>query len=240
MAVNGIPSLSGFANKLFLASRKNNYPMYWQGDNLSDGYTTVNSANDFFARQGYLIRLPRVVRIFTTHAGDAAEMAYFRAYGAHAATEFAEDKICVTYGDVVDDVSFRRWLQAAIPDPGTAVDAHQGGEVLVLIFNQRSSGYGSLYPPASIHADFQTDYSDYLSKYGRFARIKVVFYQRVPSDGSLVFQDLTNDQIKGLGVYAGAGTALTSLGWEYHQVDFTAPTPNYDTLDTLVRDFFGV
>lgn len=234
-------ALPGFENKPPLASAKEDYPVYWQGENLVEGYGSGvgESANDTFARQGYLIRLPRVVRVFVAGGTNTID-AYYQAYGAHAASTFAADRIAVSWGESLGGTTRSRYIRCAIPAFGDSIAADDliGGECLIFVFSTRPLNYGTSYPPVSINALFQEDYDEFVAKRLKFARVKVVFYQNFPSDANNVFANLSSDQIQGNGVYSTLAP-LTSLGWTYTQADLTTNLA-YSTFDDQVSTFFGL
>ena len=234
--------------------------VYWQGDNLEENYGSSIMPNPYqvfsetFATRGYLVRLPRVIRVFTAGNFPSLYIEHYRGLADHLDTTLNADltgsnKICVTRGG---DFASRntRFVGQATPNPleiyhtGLTADKIVGGEALILTFNWQAV-YGEDYPDdtgSAGYARFSADYADWVPKRLRFKKIEVKFYQQDAFVGSGLtqkYEDLANDQVKGLGIYTVLGTPLTSLGWTYTSADLTSLL-GYDQFVTIAQEFFGL
>lgn len=238
---------TAFAGKPLLASRKNDYPVYYQGSNLANGYVIPQSANDTFAVAGYLPRLPRCIRVFVSDNDPAnPEAVYYNGLGAHLATHYAASKICVSWGASAFGSNARgsRFVAQATPGPAAyeavAPEDVYAGEVLVFLFSWGfSTTYGSLHPAAAVNARFQQDYVDFVAKIPRHARLKVYHYQEY--QGSLpTVADILEEAVTGSGVYSALGPGLSTMGWVFQRQDISANLMPYAGFESAVNAFFGL
>lgn len=242
-----------WVGKIPLASRKNDYPVYYQGDNLVETWATAlggvssDSSGDTFALKGYGIRAPRVVRlIFCSESSTSPIQDYYtNQLGAYLTTMLNGKGVCVAWGMFSGATSgySARWLAQATPGPETAeaVDPESGdhvaadkmlvGETLVFVFNGAFGiPYGALDPPPAIDAQYLADHTDYESKYGRHARLKVKVYWNEYETGAGETQ--ANIAEYHLSALPARGVSLTRGNLE----NFIS----HGTFLTEVRNFFGI
>ena len=243
-----LPS-GGFENKLFLASRKNDYDMvFFHGPNLADGMdANITTRTDRFAAQGFLVRLPRVVRLildsssgtpatsFTSHYDDAA---------GELADLLEEHNIAVAWGQSANALA-RRWLREVTPD-GEAANFTPAqiiaGHVLTFVFRPATLAYAENDLLIGPNANYEADYEDFVANHARHAGSRTVLYNNQLTVFGDDDQEVIDHMIAGTGLFASLGPGLGDFGWEAIHSEWDIPAnyvPVADLYD-VAQDFFGL
>ncbi len=248
---------AAFQNKLPRASAKATYTnVFWHGGNNWEDCFNVTAVQDFasetdnFAREGYLIRLPRVVRILYHSIGaDPQQVIFASTYQAMfqaLADAYFEDGIAFTWGRYPPG-SVWRWLADSTPDfqGAHSVANIYAGEILTFIFRANCIAYREHDFATSPNANYNLDYADFVAKHPRHDDFKAVIYNTVfdgSGGGPATEQDETlAAMIDGSGAFAALGPGLSEYGWSLDNRAWdTTDVISQGEMETIISEFFEV
>lgn len=244
-------SIPGEQYKLPLASRKSSYTqVFFHGSsvNLYAGMTgSQNSLTDNFARQGYLVRLPRVVRFLFSSSGGTPATAFTNHYSPLCSSlgmALASHGICVAWGK--DGGASQRWLSHATPDKDANFTAANmvAGDIFTYVFASSNLAYGNDLieynsPLSAAATQYQSDYNRFVERHPRCKSFGGHIYQ-VPFGTDL--DEIAQRAVSGAAPMAQFGQGLDQYGWTYTAVEWDLPA-NYVGLSAIqaeVESFFGI
>lgn len=250
MARYGPIVIPGHEDELPLASNKAAYTnVFFHGDNLEEGIaSSFTSETDNFARQGYLIRLPKVVRLLFSGGGGTPATAFTNHYNQLAqdlADALAPSGICVAWGRTGGTND--QWLFDATPD---AAESHAiadlvVGDVFTYHFVGLSITYGNDLNDYVIMNSaaqlYEADYDRFSARHGKFESFGGHVYQTGPTGGDDIDEIVTR-AMSGASPFDQFGPGLSTMGWTSTIVEWDLPA-NYVTLATIqaeVEAFFGL
>ena len=247
--------IAGHENRLPLASNKALYTnVFYHGSNLQDTIGSVfnfESANDNFARQNYLIRKPRVVRVLSTSGAGDSTTAFTNHYAPlFQALATAIPSICVCWGRYSGPFAAlaQRWLNDATPD---FAGAHSSadlvvGKIFTYVFVRNNFAYGDDLPgdygsPLSGQGQqYSDDYDTFTAKHAFFESVGGRIYHGAVA--GLDTAEIIARAVAGTAPLDQFGPGLGEYGWSITESEWDQPASYVPlaTIRTEVEAFFGL
>lgn len=246
--------IPGFTGKPPVAASKADYTnVFFHGDNLEDGIaSSFDFETDNFARQGFYVRKPRVVRLlFSPGAGTPATAFtnHYNALSQSLANSMAEHGICVAWGKNSGGLT-SRWLQDATPDFAEDFDVDEivGGSILTFVFVGNNLAYGTdldpiagdYVPPLSAAAErYEEDYDRFVARYSRMEAFQGNIYTIDPAANDQA--EITHRAVAGTSPLAQFGPGLATFGWSVTTAAWdTTAMVSLATIQAEVEAFFDL
>ncbi len=237
---------ASFRGKPLLASAKADYTnIFYHGDNLEDvtgALTDFDSRTDNFARQNYLVRLPKVVRFMIGSTG-LATFTHYADIAETLADEFASDGICFSWGMYEPQLTFR-FLLNTTPGMGAIAAADlYAGEVLTFFLSFRHLNYSFHDSANAPNAQYTSDYQSFTTRHPRHVRFRGYFWNNFHTSGAFDDEQVINDAMAGTGAFASLGPGLSTYGWSAdHSTQWDQPATLLSASDfrPKIVSFFGL
>jgi hypothetical protein len=236
---------SAFATGLPLASQKSAYTAtYYHGANLEDAEASgiiidFDSANDHFAEQNFLIRMPRVVRFLIGTTGIPI-FTHYADIAAALAVEYPS--ICFTWGTYTPQLSMR-FLLNCTPGLGLVPAADlEAGDVLTFHLPFRHLNYDFHDSVTAPNAEYTSDLSDFAERHPRHTSFRGHYWNIFHTADGFDDEDVINNAMAGAGPFAALGPGLAEYGWSVEHIKWndTPTLVQADDFRAKIDDFFDL